>query len=684
MFQPIKAPLAKRLPKQLTLHDDTRTDNYYWLNERDNPDVIAYLKQENTYLEHVLAPAQNLQEQLYEKMLSHIEETDTYVPVQHGAYFYYARTKAGKQYPIYCRKGAGSRAELANTTEEIILDVNTLAEGKSFLSVTVTKPNPDHSKLAYLQNDDGSDRYTLFVKDLITGQLLSEQIENVFIGSSLEWATDDYLFYVTVDEKQRPHKLFRHRLGETGDTLIHEETDEAFFVHVSKSDNGIFLFTTIGSLDTSEVRYVRSDTPTNPWRVFAPRSKGIEYKLEHYQENFLITTNENAPNFKLLVAPVDKTEREHWQERVAHREDVLLYGVATFEKHWLLVGREQGVTRLWVYNVTANTSNPLNFPEEIYTTQDYANRTFHTDKALITYESMVTPHCVLELDLNTLQTTLLKRKPTPNYNPDNYSSKRLWATASDGASVPISIVYKKGTLKPAPLLLYGYGAYGATVDPTFNSNRLALLDKGFSYAVAHVRGGSLLGRPWYEGGKLLNKKNSFTDFITCAEYLIQEGFTTPGQLAAMGASAGGLLMGAVTTMRPDLFRAVIAKVPFVDVVTTMLDTSLPLVKLEYDEWGNPNDEAFYHYMKSYSPYDNITAAAYPHLLVTAGLNDPRVSYFEPAKFVAKLREHKTNETVMLLKTNLDAGHGGSSGRYDFLKEIALEYAFILTALESSK
>ncbi len=682
MFQTdAKAPVAKRLAKQLTLHGDTRIDDYYWLSERDNPEVMAYLKQENAYLEHTLARTADLKEELYQKMLSHIQETDEYVPVQHGLYFYYTRTEAGKQYPIYCRKQAKSRAQLSATPEEIILDVNALAEGKSFLSVTVTKPSPDHSKLAYLQNETGTDRYTLYIKDLVTGNLLPEYIENVFIGGSLEWASDDYLFYVTVDEKQRPYQLFRHRLGERNDTLIFEETDEAFYLHVFKSDSAAYLFASSSSLDTSEILYLRTDQPTAAWRVFAPRTKGVEYKLEHHNKHFLITTNETAPNFKLLSTPVHHIEREHWLEHFPQNDDVLLDGVAVFEGHWLLHGRKKGLTHLWAYDVRSGLTRSVRFPEKVYTTHVYSNHVFHSAKAFITYESMVTPFSVLELDLNTLETTLVKRKPTPNYSAEHYASERLWATASDGTKIPLSIVYKKDSPRPAPLLLYGYGAYGATIDPSFNENRLALLDRGFSFAIAHIRGGSLLGRGWYDTGKLLNKKNTFTDFIACAEHLIQEGFTLPDKLAAMGASAGGLLMGAVTTMRPDLFRAVVAKVPFVDVVTTMLDDSLPLVKLEYDEWGNPNEKDFYDYMKSYSPYDNVTATTYPHLLVTAGLNDPRVSYFEPAKWVAKLREHTTGKNVVLLKTNLDAGHGGASGRYDHLREIALEYAFILSALE---
>jgi oligopeptidase B len=682
MFQAnIKPPVAKRLPKQLNLHGDTRTDDYYWLNERDNPEVRAHLEGENAYLESVLEPTNPLQEELYQKILSHIQETDTFVPVQHGAYFYYTRTEEGKQYSIHCRKRARGRAELDNKEEAIILDVNELAEDKPFLSVSAIKSSPDHTKLAYLQNEDGSDRYTLYIKDLVTGKLLDERIENVCIGQSLEWADDHYIFYVTVDEKQRPYKLHRHYLGETNDTLIHEENDEAFFVSISKSDSEAFLFANLGSMDTSEVRFLPTKNPVQDWQIFAARNKGVKYSLEHHQDNFLITTNENAINFKLLSTPVDKIEREHWLELLPHREDVFLQGVYVFEHHWLLVGREKGLSQLWVHEIKTSVTKALQFPEPVYTTYVYINLEFNTDKALISYESMVTPSSVLELDLNTLETTVIKRNPVPNYNPDTYASERLWATANDGTKIPISILYKKGLSKPAPLLLYGYGSYGASIDPGFNNNRLALLDNGVAYAIAHPRGGAEMGRQWYEGGKLLNKKNTFTDFIACAEYLIEQGFTTPNKLATMGVSAGGLLMGAITTMRPDLFKAVIAKVPFVDVVTTMLDNSLPLVKVEYDEWGNPNLEDFYHYMKSYSPYDNVTANAYPHVLTTAGFNDPRVSYFEPAKWVAKLRECKTNQNVVLLKTNLEAGHGGSSGRYNQLREVALEYAFILTGLE---
>jgi oligopeptidase B len=677
----IQAPITKRSPKTLTLHGDQRTDDYYWINERDNPEVRAHLEQENMYLESVLEPTKNLQEQLYQKMLSHIQETDMQVPVQHGPYFYYARTEEGKQYSIHCRKKASTRNELEGAAEEIILDVNALAEGKAFLSVSVMKASPDHSKLAYLQNEDGSDRYTLYVKDLVTETLFAERIDNVCIGGSLEWANDATLFYITVDEKQRPYRLYRHALGETSDTLIYEERDEAFFVHIAKSDSSAFLFLNLGSMDTSEVHFLSVKNPLQDWKVFAPRNKGVKYSLEHHEHSFLITTNENAVNFKLLSTPVDNIEREYWRELLPHREDVFLQAVYVFEDHWLLAGREKGLTQLWVYDVKIGTPHALNFPEPVYTTYVYTNLEFNTDKALISYESMVTPPSVLELDLNTLEPKTLKRKSVPNYNPDDYSSERLWATTTDGTKVPVSILYKKGLVKPAPLLLYGYGSYGASIDPGFNSNRLALLDNGVAYAIAHPRGGAEMGREWYEGGKLLKKKNTFTDFIACAEHLIQEGVTNSDKLAVMGVSAGGLLMGAITTMRPDLFKAVVAKVPFVDVVTTMLDNSLPLVKVEYDEWGNPNLETFYYYMKSYSPYDNVKATAYPHVLATAGFNDPRVSYFEPAKWVAKLRECKTNQNVVLLKTNLEAGHGGSSGRYNQLREVALEYTFILTALE---
>jgi oligopeptidase B len=677
----IRAPITKHSAKTLTLHGDPRTDHYYWLNERDNPAVMAHLEEENAYLESVLEPSKELQEQLYQKLLSHIQETDTYVSVQMSPYFYYTRTEEGKQYPIRCRKKAKTRAELESAAEEIILDINTLAAGKAFLSVSAVKVSPDHSKLAYLQNEDGSDRYTLYIKNLLTGNLLAERIENICIGNSIEWADNQHLFYVTVDKKQRPYKLYRHALGETNDTLVYEERDEGFFVYLAKSDSEAFLFANLGSLDTSEVHFLSTQHPLQDWKTFAQRKKGVKYSLEHHEANFLIITNENAVNFKLLSTPVDKIEREHWRELLPHREDVFLQSVQVFEHHWLLAGRAKGLTQLWVHDVQTSETKALGFPESVYTAYAYSNLEFRTDKALIGYESMVTPASILELDLNTLQTTLLKLENVPNYTADDYTSERLWATASDGTQVPISILYKKGLAKPAPLLLYGYGSYGATVDPVFNSNRLALLDKGVAYAVAHVRGGAEMGRRWYEGGKLLHKKNTFTDFIACAEHLVAQGFTTPAKLAVMGVSAGGLLMGAITTMRPDLFKVVVAKVPFVDVVTTMLDNSLPLVTLEYDEWGNPNEKTFYDYMKSYSPYDNVTAKAYPHILATAGFNDPRVSYFEPAKWVAKLRECKTNENVVLLKTNLEAGHGGSSGRYNALREIALEYTFILGALE---
>ncbi|ADH61977.1 Oligopeptidase B [Allomeiothermus silvanus DSM 9946] len=675
----IKPPTAKRIPHPHTAHGDTRPDDYYWLNERENPEVIAYLEAENAYLEAVMGPLEPFREQLYREMLGRIQQTDLEVPVQHGPYFYYARTEEGKQYRIHCRKKAASRAELEAAPEEVILDLGALAEGKSYLSVSVLKPSPDHRLLAYLQNEDGSDRYTLYVKDLQTGELLPDRVEDVYLHQSLEWdATGEYLFFTRVDETQRPCYLYRHRLGHSEPTLLYQEPDETFRLKLYKSASGRFLFAASTSTLTDEVRYLEALQPEGKWHVFTPRQRGVKYSLEHQGQHFLLLTNQDALNFKLLSAPVLSPSPDHWHELLPHDPEVYLQGVLPFERHLLVYGRQGGSTQLWVWDLIHGTYRRLEWPEPVYTVAPADNREYATDRALVSFQSLLTPRKVLELDLNTLETTLLKQDEVlGGYDPAEYVQERLWATARDGVQVPISLVYKRSTPRPAPLYLYAYGSYGISIDPAFSPTRLVLLERGVVFAIAHIRGGAEMGRGWYEDGKLLKKKNTFTDFIDCAMHLVEEGYTTPERLMAVGGSAGGLLMGAVINLRPDLFRAVAAHVPFVDVVTTMSDPSIPLTTLEYDEWGNPADPEFYAYMKSYSPYDNVEAKAYPHLLVTAGINDPRVGYWEPAKWVARLRALKTDANTLLLKTHMGAGHGGSSGRYDRLKEVALEYAFLL-------
>lgn len=670
-------PVAKRASKITRIHNDTLEDPYFWLRETHNPEVIQYLEAENAYLETVLAPTQPLQEALYLEMLSRMAETDASVPVQDGPYFYYARSETSKQYPIYCRKRASTRDALTNTPEEILIDFNLLAEDKPFFSVTQVKVSPDHQKIAYLKNEDGTDYYQLHVKDISSQQDLIPAIDRIYIGNSLEWADGSRLFYLTANAQQRPHQLFWLSLETKVSTLLYQEADEAFFLHLDKSRSKRFIFLNSSSTDTSEVFYLDLIRPESALTSFAARVPGVSYDLEHYQNDFLILTDQKNPNFSLFKTPLDHLE--NWQA-ILDDPDMYLKGVFPFANHLVITGRQKGLTQIWVYTPDRQHLQKLIWPEPFYTINIGDNRTYNSSKVLINFQSMLTPPRTLELDLDTLATKVIKQEPINNYDPQDYTSTQIWATASDGTHIPISLIYKKDLAQPAPLMLYGYGAYGASYDPNFNANRVSLLERGIIIAIAHIRGGAEMGRQWYQQGKMLNKKNSFSDFIACADHLIDQGYTQPGLLAATGISAGGLLMGAVMNMRPELFRAVVAKVPFVDVINTMLDPSLPLVAIEHGEWGNPHIEHEYNYMKSYSPYDNIRHVDYPHLLVTAGFNDPRVPYWEPTKWVAKLRANKTDTNVLLFKTHMNAGHGGSSGRYGQLRDTALEYAFILTAL----
>lgn len=671
-------PRAAQQPHRLSQHGDERTDEYYWLRQRDNPQVLAYLEAENSYLQQTMQPLEGLQEELFQEIVSHIQQSDLEVPVQNGPYFYYSRTQEGAQYRIYARKKAAHRAELETAAEEVILDLNTLAQGKTYLSVTVAKPSPDHRYLAYLQNEDGSDRYTLYIKDLHSGALLPQAIENVYLYSSLEWgANSQELFYVTLDHTQRPFALYRHRLDQSQpDERLLQEDDPTFVLVIEKTRSGQFLLVQIDSTLTSEVWTLDLQQPSS-LRCAALRERGVKYTIEHFQDSWLMLCNRDALNFKLLQAPLAAPQQ--WSELLPHHPQRYLMEVYPFPQHLLIYGRQGGLSQIWCWHNGQLQS--LSWPEPVYSVSLGQNPTYDTQQVLLVYQSLLTPKSVLELDLGNLQTTLLKQDPVPAYDPQNYTCERVWATARDGQSIPLSLVYRKDLSQPAPLYLYAYGSYGANTEPTFSPQRLVLLDRGFVLAIAHVRGGAEMGRGWYESGKLLSKVNTFTDFIDSALHLVQANYTTPQQLVAMGGSAGGLLMGAIVNMRPDLFRAVVAHVPFVDVVTTMLDSSIPLTTLEWDEWGNPAQPNYYRYMKAYSPYDNVEAKDYPHLLVTTGLNDPRVAYWEPAKWVARLRERKTDSNVLLLKTHMGAGHGGSSGRYDRYREIALEYAFLLAALK---
>ncbi|MDQ5852943.1 MAG: S9 family peptidase, partial [Chloroflexota bacterium] len=631
------------------------------------------------YTEEMMRHTQILQEQLYAEMRGRIKETDQQVPEKRDDYFYYSRTEEGKQYPIFCRRHGGLDAE-----EELLLDQNQLAEGHAYCRIGAYRVSPDHRLLAYSVDTSGAEKYTLFVKDLNTGDLLPDQLPNTYYG--VEWANDNRtIFYNVLDEAMRPYKLYRHTLGTDPreDVLVYHEPDEAFFLWISKPKSHAFLLMTLRSMSTTEVWFVPAGQPEAEFTVIQPRQHEMEYSVDHHGDRFLIVTNDQARNFKLVEAPIATPSKEHWRELIPHRPAVLIDGIDAFRDHLAIYEREHGLKHIRITDPHGRDVRYVEFPEPVYTFWPGPNPEFDTSVLRFTYTSLVTPNSVVDYDMGTGTWDLRKQDEIPSgYDPSLYQSERLIATAPDGTQVSISLVYKKGIRRDGrnPLLLYGYGSYGYSIDPSFSSDRLSLLDRGFIFAIAHIRGGSDLGRDWYDQGKLFHKKNSFADFIACAEHLIAEGYTSSERLAIMGGSAGGLLMGAVANMRPDLFKAVVAKVPFVDVINTMCDPSLPLTVIEYEQWGNPNDKEAYDYIKSYSPYDNVEAKAYPHMLITSGLNDPRVSYWEPTKWAAKLRALKTDQNRLLLKTNMEAGHGGASGRYDHLKEIALDYAFLLDVI----
>lgn len=673
-------PVAEKKPKALTIHGHTREDDYYWLREKENPEVIAYLEAENAYTEAMMAHTEPLQERLYQEMVGRIQETDETAPVPIGDYNYYSRTEEGEQYSIYCRKAGSLEAE-----EEVLLDLNALAEGHDYLNLGVYKVSPDHGLLAYSLDTNGAEDYVLYVKDLATGELLPDEIHNTYY--SAEWGNDnETLFYTTKDEAKRSHQVWRHRLGTAveEDELLYHEKDELFRVFLYKTKDRRYVVATSASMETSEQRYLDAGAPAGDFVLIQRRQKGLRYYVAHHSDTFYILTNDEAPNFRLLTAPVHTPQKEHWRERIPHREKVKIDDVDLFARHLVVYERENGLRTMRIVDLETDEDHYLDFPEPVYTYAQNGNPEFDTNRVRYTYSSLSTPDSVYDYDMDTREQTLVKRKPVlGGYDPDDYQTERIFATADDGTEVPISLVYRRdafGGDAPAPCLLYGYGSYGHSIDPTFNSNRVSLLDRGFIFAIAHVRGGQEMGRIWYDQGKFLYKRNTFTDFIACARRLLDGGYTSREQLAIIGGSAGGLLVGATLNMAPDLFRAAVAVVPFVDVVTTMLDESIPLTVGEFEEWGNPKEEEYYRYMLSYSPYDNVEAQAYPHLLVTAGLNDPRVQYWEPAKWTAKLRDRKTDDNALLLKTEMGAGHSGPSGRYDYLREMALHYAFVLDAL----
>ncbi|MEM7768882.1 MAG: S9 family peptidase [Cyanobacteria bacterium P01_A01_bin.37] len=679
-------PKASQQKQILEIHGDQRVDPYYWLRDRDDPNVIDYLKSENAYTEAQMTHTEALQKQLYDEMLERIQETDLSVPYWHGGYWYYSRTEEGKAYGIYCRKHGSLDAD-----EEVLLDSNQLAEGHEFFSLGDSEISPNHELLAYSTDINGSEKYMLVLKNLTTGKHFEEQIDDV---GGVVWANDNAtLFYIRIDSTNRPFQLWRHQLGTdpNNDTLLYEETDDAFYLDISRSRSNAYLFLSAESKITSEEWFLDANQPLREFQLIQPRTHGIEYNVTHHPvddsnpstNRFYIVTNEDAMNFKLMVTDVADPSKENWREVIPHREDVMLNGVSAFANHLVIFERERGLPSIRVQDLATETITSLDFPEPAYAVSSGFMPEFDTQTLRFTYTSFTTPSSVFDYDMNTHQRELKKETPVlGGYDRTQYTSERLTAIAPDGTRVPISLVYRNGTERNGknPLFLVGYGSYGFPYPVSFSSTRLSLLDRGVVCAIAHVRGGGELGRTWYEEGKFLNKTNTFTDFIACAEHLIAEQWTSPKHLGIFGGSAGGLLMGAVLNMRPDLFQAAIAAVPFVDVVTTILDPTLPLSVMEWDEWGNPNEKEYYDYMKSYAPYDNVTAQDYPNILVTGGLNDPRVSYWEPAKWTAKLRTMKTDTNQLFLKTNLDAGHGGASGRYGRLKETAFEYAFILDCL----
>jgi oligopeptidase B len=671
-------PVARIVPRLETVHGELRVDDYFWLRDRGDPEVVAYLEAENRYTAGIMRDTEGLQERLYQEMRQRIKETDLSVPERLDDYVYYSRTEAGGQYPIFCRR----HGELGD--EEILLDQNPLAAGHGYFRLGASAVSPDHRLLAYSVDTSGAEEFTLFIKDLGTGALFPESI--VSTSHDVAWANDSRtLFYTALDRAHRPCRLYRHLVGTNPaeDVLVYFEPDESFFLDISRTRSRAYLLLDISSHSTSEVRFVSADRPEDSFRIVQPREPGIEYTVSHNGDRFFITTNDAAPNFRLVQAPVATPGREHWSPVLPYRPEVKLDTTDAFKKHLVVYERAAGFRQIRVLDLAAGEEHLISFPEPVYTVRAHANPEFDTTLLRFTYSSLVTPSSVVDYDMAGRTWTVRKQTEVlGGYDPSLYRSERRSATAPDGTAVPISLVYRIPLQHEGqrPLLLNAYGAYGMSYDPTFSSNTLSLLDRGFVVAIAHVRGGEEMGRPWYEGGRRLNKRNSFTDFIAAAEYLIDKGYSSADRLVIRGGSAGGLLMGAVTNMRPELFRAVLAEVPFVDVVNTMLDASLPLTVIEYDEWGNPNDRAAYEYIRSYSPYDNVEARHYPHMLVTAGLNDPRVAYWEPAKWTAKLRAKKTDDNRLLLRTNMGAGHRGASGRYDYLREIAFKYAFVLDVL----
>ncbi len=675
----IEPPVASVIPKVDTVHGDIRVDDYFWLRDRTAPAVLAYLSAENEYTRSMMLHTEGLQDSLYAEMVARIEETDMSVPVRRDDYYYYSRTEKGNEYPTYCRKKGG-----LDSPEQVLIDLNELCAGHAYIELGAYEVSPDNRYLAYSIDTTGSERYTLFFKDLQRNVTLSDHIENV--DDQVAWANDNLTVYYTVlDDARRPFKLFRHTLGADADQdrMIYHEEDDAFWLDIGKTRSERFLLMVSGSHTTTEVFYADAEDPGGRFSSIRPRETDVEYYIEHRDTIFYVLTNDGAPNFKLMEVSVNDPAPGNWHEFIPHRDSVLLDGFDVFENYTVVYEREKGLKKIRIIGVNGNNGYYVDFPEPTYFLGSGDNPEFNTAFLRFEYSSLVTPKTIFDYDMSTRVREMKKQyKVLGGYDATLYQVERIYAPADDGVSIPISLVYRKDMKRDGgnPLLLMGYGAYGWSYEPYFSSNRLSLLDRGFVYAIAHVRGGGEMGKSWHEQGQFLRKMNTFRDFIACAKHLVNRGYTTNGRLVIGGGSAGGLLIGAVINMEPGLFKAAVADVPFVDVINTLLDSSIPLTVVEYTELGSPFEQEYYEYMKLYSPYDNVVCQDYPNMLVTAGFNDPRVGYWEPAKWVAKLRAMKTDNNRLLLKVNMGAGHGGSSGRYDYLRDLAFEYSFVLKVL----
>jgi oligopeptidase B len=691
------APVAPRRPYVLAHHGDERIDDWYWLRERDDPDVREYLEAENSFTEAALAHLAPLRDQIFEEIRGRVRESDAAAPVRHGPHEYFRRTQEGLQYPVHCRRPAGTPGlpdpDAAPGTEPgeiVLLDENATASDSGYFALGALSPSPDQRLLAYSTDYTGGERYELRFRDVDDGTELPDVVPDTYYG--LGWANDNTtVFYTRPDDAMRPWQVWRHRLGTAADDdeLVFEEPDERFYVSIGRTRSGKFLVITSASKLTTEVWVVHADTPGDPFRVVTPRRDGVEYHVEHHWseadgDRFFVLTNDDAENFRLMVTPAATPGREHWTEVVPHREDTRLDDVDAFARHLVLSERADALEQLRVLDVASGTDHVIAMPEAVYSVGLGANFEFDSDVVRLEYTSLVRPPSSFDYHLVERRLDLVREQPVTGYDRETLETRREWATASDGTRIPISIVHRRGLPRDgsAPMLLYGYGAYEISVDPTFSIARLSLLDRGVVFAIAHVRGGGEGGRQWYEDGKLTHKRNSFSDFVASAEYLVDQGYTSPDRLAARGGSAGGLLMGAVANLAPSEFRAIVAEVPFVDCLTTILDPALPLTVTEWEEWGNPlTDPEIYAYIKSYSPYDNVVSTDYPAMLVTGGLHDPRVQYWEPAKWVARLRATKTDEQLLVLKTEMDSGHSGPSGRYDAWRDEAFVLSFVLDQID---